>query len=98
MKYVMAAIFSTLLLASSITGAVADEPKKALCTAKDVQHNINLLRESIGELKATHDHQRGMEMLHNHMAMLIDNQEIILGLLDKKDGVECPKTTSHIKK
>lgn len=99
MKYVMAVIFSTLL-SLPVIGAAADEPKEKLCTAKDVQHNIDILREAIAELKTTHDMERGMQMLHDHMAVLIDNQEIILGLLDKggKKGVQCPDPRAHIKK
>jgi hypothetical protein len=69
-----------------------------------VQGNINQLRISIEELQATHDTQRGMDMLHEHMAIIIDNQEIILGLLEQsrtkatQKGVECPKRLHEHKK
>jgi hypothetical protein len=98
MKQAMFVIFSILMSSLPIAGSAAEEPKATLCTAKDVQHNIDILRESIGELKDTHDTNKGMQMLHDHMAVLIDNQEIMLGLLDKKDGVECPDKRAHIRK
>jgi hypothetical protein len=104
MKYAMTVILSTLLLALPGVGMAADDstkkPKETLCTAKDVQHNIDILRGAIVELQTTHDTQRGMQMLHDHMALIIDNQEIMLGLLDKggKKGVKCPDPRAHIKK
>jgi hypothetical protein len=99
MKYVMTVILSALMLTLPGIGT-ADDAKETLCTAKDVRHNIDILRAAIVDLKTTHDTQRGMEMLHDHMAVLIDNQEIMLGLLDKggKKGVKCPDTRAHIKK
>jgi hypothetical protein len=97
MKHVIM-IFSALLFLLPVAGTAAEESKTKLCTAKDVQHNIDVLRESIGELKATHDLQQGMQMLHDHMAIIIDNQEIMLGILDKKDGVDCPSPRAHIRK
>jgi hypothetical protein len=102
MKYVMTVIFSALMftLPAISTADDATEPKETLCTAKDVRHNIDILRAAIVDLKTTHDMQRGMEMLHDHMAVLIDNQEIMLGLLDKggKKGVKCPDARAHIRK
>ena len=98
MKHAMYAIFAVLISALPLAGTAADEPKNKLCTAEDVRHNLEVLRESIGELKTEHSTQRGMEMLHDHMAVLIDNQEIMLGLLDRKDGVECPNPRAHIRK
>jgi hypothetical protein len=104
MKRVMIVVFSTLLLTLPITGMAGEKAKSKLCTAKDVQHNIDLLRASVEEMQATHDSQRGMDMLHEHMAMIIDNQEITLGLLEqartgsKQNSVACPKKRDHIKK
>jgi hypothetical protein len=104
MKHGMIVIFSALLLSLPVTGMAGEKAKTALCTAKDVQHNIDMLRASVEEMQATHDSQRGMDMLHEHMAMIIDNQEITLGLLEqartgsKQNGVACPKKRDHIKK
>lgn len=103
MKLAITVILSALMLTLSGISAAKDDakqPKETLCTASDVQYNIDVLRKSIAELKTTHDTQRGMEMLHDHMAVLIDNQEIILGLLTKgdKNGVKCPNERAHIKK
>lgn len=104
MKRIMIVVLSTLLLSLPAISFAGDKDKAALCTAKDVQMNIDKLRASVEEMQATHDSQRGMDMLHEHMAMIIDNQEITLGLLEqtrtgsKKDGVECPKKRDHIKK
>lgn len=104
MKHTMALILTALMITLPGISAAEEgskaEPKETLCTAKDVQHNINILREAIVELQTTHDTQRGMQMLHDHMALIIDNQEIMLGLLDKggKKGVKCPDPRAHIKK
>jgi hypothetical protein len=97
MKYSLITVLSALVIVATPASAIAEEAKKSLCTAKDVQHNIDTLRQSISELKSTHDTQRGMQMLHDHMTVLIDNQEIMLGLLDKKSGVACPKPYVHIR-
>lgn len=104
MQRTLIVILSALFLGLPATGIADEQQKPPLCTAKDVQRNIDELRVSVGELQATHDTQRGVGMLHDHMAMIIDNQEIILGLLEqartksKQNGVECPKKRSHIKK
>lgn len=104
MKLSLLAILSVLFLSLPATGVAGEGQKTPLCTTKDVQRNIDALRASVDELQATHDMQHGMKMLHDHMAMIIDNQEIILGLLEqtrtkaKQNGVECPKKRSHIKK
>ena len=71
MKKLLTAILSAGVLLLPSIGVADDNSAYPLCSAADVQRNIDNIRASVNELQETHDTQRGMEMLHDHMALII---------------------------